>query len=218
MDLSVLLCSYRHIGGAVLPTTKGNYIMNNAHAVFMSDATGEALVKYGRADTSARKAFSEFADRAFADGMGSLNFISPQTEGSLNTEESWAHLLEWAGKAFLTRQEVKYLDTPKEALNPGQRVAKREARQKLGSRIKDVKNAFKRREAQMQAELDAIEGKTTAKDAKAPKPGKTPEAQIIDALNLALKKMRDTEDLAFDPEAPADLVREALTIIAKAAK
>lgn len=189
--------------------------MNNAHAIFMSDATGEALVKYGRADTSARKAFSEFADRAFADGMGSLNFISPQTEGSLNTEESWAHLLEWAGKAFLTRQEVKYLDTPKEALNPGQRVAKREARQKLGSRIKDVKNAFKRREAQMQAELDAIEGKTTA---KAPKPGKTPEAKIIGLINDALRIMRETEDLAFNPEVPAEHIRQALSFIAKAAK
>ena len=192
--------------------------MNNAQTVFMSDATGEDLVKYGRADTSARKAFTDFANAAFADGMGPMNFISPKTAGSLNTEESWEHILKWGGKAFLTRQEVKYLDTPKEALTPGQRIAKREARQKLGSRIKDVKNALKRREAQIQAEVDAIAGKTPAKAAKAPKPGKTDEAQIIDALNLALKKMRDAEELAFDPEIPADLVREALTIIAKAAK
>lgn len=189
--------------------------MNNQNAIFMSDATGEALVKYGRADTSARKAFTEFADLAYAEGMRWQNFISHQTEGSLNTEESWAHLLEWGGKAFLTRQEVKYLDTAKEALTPGQRVAKREARQKLGSRLKDVKNAFKRREAQQQAELDAIEGKAPG---KAPKPGKTPEAQIIDALNLALKKMRDTEDLAFTPDVPADHIRKALTFIVNAGK
>jgi len=189
--------------------------MNNANVIFMSDATGEALVKYGRADTSARKAFTEFADKAYAEGMRWQHFISHQTEGSLNTEESWVHLLEWGGKAFLTRQEVKYLDTPKEALNPGQRVAKREARQKLGSRLKDVKNAFKRREAQQQAELDAIEGKTPG---KAPKPGKTAEAKIIGHINDALRIMRETEDLAFDPEVPAEHIRKALTFIAQAAK
>jgi len=189
--------------------------MNNAQAVFMSDATGEALVKYGRADTSARKAFSEFADRAYAEGMRWQNFISPKTEGSLNTEESWAHLLEWSGKAFLTRQEVKYLDTPSDALNPGQREAKRGARQKLGSRVKDIKNAFKRREAQQQAELDAIEGKAPG---KAPKPGKTPEARIIDGLNGLLKIMRETEDLAFAPDVPADHIRKALAFIVNAGK
>lgn len=189
--------------------------MSNLNAIFMSDATGEAFVKYGRADTSARKAFTEFADKAYAEGMRWQNFISHKTEGSLNTEESWVHLLEWAGKAFLTRQEVKYLDTAKESLTPGQKVAKREARQKLGSRVKDVKNAFKRREAQMQAELDAAEGKAPG---KAPKPGKTAEAQIIDALNAALKKIRDTEDLAFRPDVPADLIRQALTFIAQSGK
>ena len=46
----------------------------------------------------------------------------------------------------------------------------------------------------------------------------TDEAQIIDALNLALKKMRDGKGLAFDPTNPADLVREALTIIVNASK
>ena len=215
MDSGVSLCCYRHIGGAVPSTTKGKYTMNNAQTVFMSDTTGEALVKYGRADTSARKAFTDFANAAFADGMGPMNFISPKTAGSLNTEESWAVILDWGGKAFLTRQEVKYLDTPKEALNPGQREAKRAARQKLGSRIKDVKNALKRREAQIQAEVDAIAGKTPA---KAPKPGKTPEAKIIGHINDALRIMRETEDLAFNPEVPAEHFRQGLAFIAKAAK
>ena len=199
-------------------TNEGKYTMNNAQTVFMSDATGEALVKYGRADTSARKAFTEFADRAFADGMGPMNFISPKTEGSLNTEESWAVILDWGGKAFLTRQEVKYLDTPKEALNPGQREAKREARMKLGSRIKDVKNALKRREEQIRAEVDAIAGKTPAKAAKAPKPGKTPEAEVIGLVSKALQIMREAETLAFNPEVPAEHFRQGLAFIAKAAK
>jgi len=211
MDSGVLLCCYRHIGGAVPSTTKGKYTMNNAQTVFMSDATGEAWVKYGRADTSARKAFSEFADRAFAEGIRWANFISPKTEGSLNTEESWAVILDWASKAHLTRQEVKYLDTPSDALNPGQREAKREARKKLGSRVKDIKNAFKRREAK-------AEGKTPAKAAKAPKPGKTPEAEVIGLVSKALQIMRETEDLAFNPEVPAEHFRQGLAFIAKAAK
>lgn len=187
--------------------------MNNLNAVFMSDATGEAWVKYGRADTSARKAFSEFADRAYAEGIRWANFISPKTEGSLNTEESWAVILDWAGKAHLTRQEVKYLDTPNEALNPGQREAKREARQKLGSRIKDIKNAFKRREANAEAAKAKAEGKPPA-----PASGKTVEQKVIGHLNDALRLMREAEDIAFNPEAPAEFIRQALTFIAKAGK
>ena len=163
--------------------------MNNLHVVFMSDATGEAWVKYGRADTSARKAFSEFADRAYAEGIRWANFISPKTEGSLNTEESWAVILDWASKAHLTRQEVKYLDTPNEALNPGQR------------------------EANAEAAKAKAEGKPPA-----PASGKTVEQKVIGHLNDALRLMREAEDIAFNPETPAEFIRQALTFIAKAGK
>lgn len=191
-------------------------IQTNAqsHALFMTEETGKAWVEAGRAETSARVKFTKFADLAFAEGYRKENFISPKTEGSRNTEESWEDVLSWAGKAYLTAAERKLLDTPAKSLSAEKAKEKREARQKLGTRIRDVKNAFKRRE---QAEAKA-QGGEEGKAEKAPKPGKTPEARIIDGINTVLKIMRETDDLAFRPDVPAEHIRKALAFIVNAGK
>jgi len=112
------------------------------------------------------------------------------------------------------------------SLTADQKKVKNKMKSKRSRYLADVREAVGTR-AGMTAEEMQVQGggrgtKKGAQQSTGPADSaeskKTDEAQIIDALNLALKKMRDAGRLAFDPTTPADLVREALTIIVNASK
>lgn len=158
---------------------------------------------------------------------------------SVTTPETWQALLLAVGDAYMGKstmfvevecQGVKMSGAAwceyKGSLTAAQKKTRTQMRNKRSRYVADFREAMGRRAGMTDEELKVQGGgRGTKKGAQQPtaqadsaKSGKTDEAQIIDALNLALKKMRDADALAFDPTTPADLVREALTIIAKAAK
>lgn len=158
---------------------------------------------------------------------------------SVSTPETHAANLRTIGEAFMGKgtifaqvecQGVKMSGAAwceyTGSLTDAQKKVRNQMKAKRSRYLADVREAMGRRAGMTDEELKVQGGgRGTKKGAQQPtgeadsaKSGKTDEAQIIDALNLALKKMRDAGALAFDPTTPADLVREALTIIAKAVK
>ena len=158
---------------------------------------------------------------------------------SVTTPETWQALLLAVGDAYMgagtmfAKVECQGAAMSGAAwceytgsLTAAQKKTRNKMRNKRSRYVADVREGMGRRAGMTDEELKVQGGgRGTKKGAQQPtgeadsaKSSKTDDAQIIDALNLALKKMRDAEKLAFDPTTPADLVREALTIIAKAVK
>ena len=112
------------------------------------------------------------------------------------------------------------------SLTANQQKFKNRMKNKRSRYVADVREAVGRRAGMTDEELKVQGGgrgtKKGAQQSTGPADSaeskKTPEARIIDGINTILKIKRETDDLAFDPTTPADLVREALTIIVNASK
>ena len=158
---------------------------------------------------------------------------------SVTTPETWQALLLAVGDAYMgagtmfakvTCQGVSMSGAAwceyKGSLTAEQKKMRTKMRNKRSRYVADFREGLGRRAGMTDEEMQVQGGgRGTKKGAQQPtaqadsaESKKTDEAQIIDALNLALKKMRDAGRLAFDPTTPADLVREALTIIVNASK
>ena len=112
------------------------------------------------------------------------------------------------------------------SLTAEQKKVKNKMKSKRSRYLADVREAVGTR-AGMTAEEMQVQGggrgtkkgaQQSTAQADSAESKKTPEARIIDGINTVLKIMRETDDLAFTPDVPAEHIRKALAFIVNASK
>jgi len=104
-----------------------------------------AHVAYGKANTAFERNATKFFDTLDSEGIPWTHYVSPKTEGTASIE--WFDAAkENLAIGRLTKAEYKLYTAETRSLNEAQRKAKRDLVQKVGSLMKDVKNALKRRQ------------------------------------------------------------------------
>ena len=87
--------------------------MNNTTTkpVFYNTAMGTAIVDVLKTGDRANRAMAKLADIAVAelDSTAALHFVSPKTQGSLATEETWIALKEVVVSTFSAAGTTSYL-------------------------------------------------------------------------------------------------------------
>ena len=106
-----------------------------------------AHVAYGKANTAFERNATKFFDTLDSEGIPWTHYVSPKTEGTASIE--WFDAAkENLAIGRLTKAEYKLYTADTRSLNAAQKDAKRALAQKVGSLMKDVKNALKRRQEQ----------------------------------------------------------------------
>lgn len=106
-----------------------------------------AHVAYGKANTAFERNATKFFDTLDSEGIPWTHYVSPKTEGTASIE--WFDAAkENLAIGRLTKAEYKLYTADTRSLNAAQKDAKRALVQKVGSLMKDVKNALKRRQEQ----------------------------------------------------------------------
>ena len=135
----------------------------------------------------AKRAMAKFADLAFAE-LGPdavMHFVSPKTQGSLATEESWTAFNAVLITTFTAAQQ-KLLTLPVKAMSDAEKKQRKYLQQQLGSKAKDLRNGIKRRQ-----------GESEPKEQKAPR---APDVRIRDAAQDIIKVCENLEgDATFRP-------------------
>ena len=135
----------------------------------------------------AKRAMAKFADLAFAE-LGPdavMHFVSPKTQGSLATEESWTAFNAVLITTFTAAQQ-KLLTLPVKAMSDAEKKQRKYLQQQLGSKAKDLRNGIKRRQ-----------GEGEPKEQKAPR---APDVRIRDAAQDIIKVCENLEgDATFRP-------------------
>jgi hypothetical protein len=162
--------------------------MNNTTTkpVFYNTAMSTAIVDVLKTGDRANRAMAKLADIAVAElgSTAALHFVSPKTQGSLATEETWIALKEVVVSTF-SAAEKRLLAIPKGAVSDDEKEPRRRTSQKIGSKIKDIKNAIDRRL-----------GENEPKEQKAPR---APDVRIRDAAQDIIKVCENIESPTFRP-------------------
>lgn len=116
------------------------------NSIFNDDLVN-AHVAYGKANTAFERNATKFFDTLDSHGIPWTHYVSPKTEGTASVE--WFDAAkEHLAIGRLTKAEYKLFTADTRSLNAAQKDAKRALVQKVGSLMKDVKNALKRRQEQ----------------------------------------------------------------------
>jgi len=158
---------------------------------------------------------------------------------SVTTPETWQALLLSVGDAYMgagtmfatvTCQGVSMSGAAwceyKGSLTADQKKMRTKMRNKRSRYVADFREGMGRRAGMTDEEMQVQGGgrgtKKGAQQSTGPADSaeskKTPEARIIDGINTVLKIMRETDDLAFTPDVPAEHIRKALAFIVNASK
>lgn len=154
--------------------------------VFVNTEMSKAVVDALKTGDRANRAMAKIADLAIAQwgDTAELHFVSPKTTGSLATEEEWEALRDLVVSTF-SANEKRLLAIPKGAVSPEEKGPRRTTSQKIGSKIKDIRNGVKRRL-----------GDDKPKEPKAPR---APEVRIRDAAQDIIKVCENIESPTFRP-------------------
>lgn len=116
------------------------------NSIFNDDLVN-AHVAYGKANTAFERNATKFFDTLDGHGIPWTHYVSPKTEGTAS-QEWFDAAKENLAIGRLTKAEYKLFTADTRSLNAAQKDAKRALVQKVGSLMKDVKNALKRRQEQ----------------------------------------------------------------------
>ena len=155
------------------------------NSIFNDDLVN-AHVAYGKANTAFERNATKFFDTLDSHGIPWTHYVSPKTEGTASVE--WFDAAkEHLAIGRLTKAEYKLFTADTRSLNAAQKDAKRALVQKVGSLMKDVKNALKRRQEQPQGNA---KGK-----ARAPK---APAEKLNAQFESIVKTIQGNDDWKFD--------------------
>lgn len=161
---------------------KGNIMTNS----IFNETLINAHVAYGKANTAFERNATKFFDTLDSEGIPWTHYVSPKTEGTASIE--WFDAAkENLAVGRLTKAEYKLFTADTRSLNPAQKEAKRALVQKVGSLMKDVKNALKRRQEQPTSNA---KGK-----ARAPK---APSEKLNAQFESIVKTIQGNDDWKFD--------------------
>lgn len=159
---------------------KGNIMTNS----IFTDELVNVHVAYGKANTAFERQATKFFDSV--SHIPWTHWLSPKTEGTASQE--WFDAMKDAlARGRLTKAEYKLYTADTRSLNPAQKDAKRALVQKVGSLVKDVKNAIKRRQEQPTSNA---KGK-----ARAPK---APSEKLNAQFESIVKTIQGNDDWKFD--------------------
>lgn len=136
------------------------------------------------ADNKAGKERGKVIELLTAEGYAWTDFISPSSKGdnkpkSTSTPEEYAEL-KGAVVAGFTATEQKLMAQDAKSVPEAKKELRRYLQQQVGSKMKDLKNALKKR-------AEAEEAKSN------PKPPVAPETKIAELINEAIKKVQAYE-------------------------
>lgn len=158
---------------------------------------------------------TEYYDTIFAEGMRFTDCISPKSDGSTATPESWKEL-RYLVVAGMPAERRELLATPtKDIPTQALKDKKRKFQQAIGSRIKDIRLALLERDDSPKAKR--VKAKAAKKKADKAKEkadsGKSPQTKMLEALNEVRKLVEQTEDLPFNAANALKLVDELQTVV-----
>ena len=155
------------------------------NSIFNDDLVN-AHVAYGKANTAFERNATKFFDTLDSHGIPWTHYVSPKTEGTASVE--WFDAAkEHLAIGRLTKAEYKLFTADTRSLNAAQKDAKRALVQKVGSLMKDVKNALKRRQEQP----------TSNAKGKARTP-KAPAEKLNAQFESIVKTIQGNDDWKFD--------------------
>ena len=155
------------------------------NSIFNDDLVN-AHVAYGKANTAFERNATKFFDTLDSHGIPWTHYVSPKTEGTASVE--WFDAAkEHLAIGRLTKAEYKLFTADTRSLNAAQKDAKRALVQKVGSLMKDVKNALKRRQEQP----------TSNAKGKARTP-KAPSEKLNAQFESIVKTIQGNDDWKFD--------------------
>lgn len=131
------------------------------------------------ADNKAGNLRGKVIDLLQAEGYAWTDFISPKSEGSTATPEVYDEL-KGAVFAGFTKTDQALVNADIKSLSDDRKAKRRAVQQQVGSKMKDLKNALKKR-------AEAEEAKSN------PKPPVAPETKIAELINEAIKKVQGYE-------------------------
>ena len=148
----------------------------------MKTIVKNTIKSFVSADNKAGKERGKVIELLTAEGYKYTDFISPNTKGdekSTSTPEEYAEL-KGAVVAGFTTTEQKLMAQDAKSVAEGKKEQRRYLLQQVGSKMKDLKNALKKR-------AEAEEAKSN------PKPPVAPETKIAELINEAIKKVQAYE-------------------------
>lgn len=143
----------------------------------MNTTLKNAIRSFVSNDIKTDKARGAAIDLLQAEGYAWTDFISPKSEGSTATPEVYTELKEAVFAGF-NKTDQALVNADIKGLSDDKKAARKKVQQQIGSKMKDLKNALKKRQ----------EPEDTA-----PKAPVAPETKIAELINEAIKKVQQYE-------------------------